>query len=155
MRAVPALLIGMAVALSLTGCRFDAQEQDYSYNNPLDPNPDTDEEGDNTGQLVIVLVHTIDDIVVIVNTGIEDTDMDQWKLENENNSASYTFSGFTLASGQFVRIHTSNGTNTTTDLYTNTTTPNWGTTFPNTQAILRNDNGDAIDVCEDGETCWQ
>lgn len=155
MRAVPALLIGMGLALSITGCRFDAQEQDYSYNNPLDPNQDTDEEGEGTGQLIIAMVNTDPDVVVIVNEGVEDTDMTNWTLENDNATPDkYTFSGFTLLAGKFVRVHSTSGTDSNTDLYS-TTAPNWGPSTPNNIARLKNGSGITIFTCQFGNACWQ
>jgi hypothetical protein len=149
------LLLALFLA-ALAGCRTDAQDQKFNFNNPLDPHIDTGGgNGANTGQIVIAQVNSDPDVVTIVNTGAEPTVMDNWTLENENNSAQYKFSGFTLLRDAYVNVHTGTGTDSSTEKYTNSTTPNWQSAFPNSQAILRNVSGDAIDTCASSEVCWQ
>jgi len=156
-------LAALALTLAIAGCRTDAQDRNYHFNNPLDPNIDTGTgTGTGTGQLVIVYVDSLSDIVVIGNTGVEDTAMDSWVLQNATVSgqpgfASYTFTGFTLARGQLVRVHSAvapSGGDTSTDVYAGSSTPNWGPSAPDNSAILYNASNVAIFRCTIGDPCW-
>src|SRR5690242_16942178 len=119
------LFAALVLASALSGCQTNAQDENFKFNNPLDPNQDTgDGSGDNTGQVVISSVDALNDIVQLVNTGTENTDMSGWTLENEDNSDSYAFSGFTLNAGDFVRVRSDTGVDGTNDLYTGSALPN-------------------------------
>src|SRR5689334_3801353 len=85
-RGVVCVLFGaLVLAPALSGCQTNAQDENFNFNNPLDPNQDTgDGEGDGTGQLRIVEVNSDPDVVIITNEGTEDTDMSNWTLENDD-----------------------------------------------------------------------
>jgi hypothetical protein len=157
--AVFALAI-FATAVATSGCRSEAQDRNFDFNNPNDPNQDTGVgAGAGTGQIVIASVDSDPGVVLLVNQGIENTDMSSWTLENDNAPPdTYTFSGFTLIAGRFVRIHTeagfNSGTSTATDIYTDPTALNWGITAPNNVARLKNGGGTTIFTCQVGNTCW-
>jgi hypothetical protein len=154
-RTLLILLAAAIAALFTPGCRMEAQDQNYHFNNPLDPDPDEEGNGEGTGQLIIAMVNTDPDVVVIVNEGPEDTEISNWTLENDNTPADkYTFSAFTLLSSGFVRVHSTSGTDSDTDLYSSTA-PNWGPSSPNDVARLKNNSGITIFTCQIGNACWQ
>lgn len=157
LRAAIAGLGIVALVLVAAGCRTQAEDKNYNYNNSLDPHQDTSNGSSGSGQVQIAYVDSLNDIVVLANTGTEDTDMNNWVLSNSDKSATYTFSGFTLSASAIVRVHsasTPSGGDTSTDLYTGSTDPNWGPTTPNNEAILYNDSSVAIDQCTNGDACW-
>lgn len=155
-RAVAVLLLfGPLVLAPLAGCRTDAQDKTYHFDNPNDPHPDTGTgTGTGTGQLVIAMVNTDPDVVAIVNQGTEPTDLSTWTLTNDDLSKVYTFSGFTLAAGNYVLVFSATGTDTSVYLYTGSSDPNWGPVSPNNVARLRNDSGTTINTCQSGNICW-
>ncbi len=152
------ILLALALA-ALTGCRTDAQDQNFDFNNTNDPNQDTGNgtgTGTGAGQVAIASVNTDPDVVVLVNQGTEITTMDKWTLENDDATpAKFTFSGFKLLAGRFVRVHSTVGTDTSVDLYSDAA-PNWGPNSPNNVARLKNDAGVTIDSCDSSKTttCW-
>lgn len=63
------------------------------------------------------LADAADEYVCLTNTDTAAADMSQWVLRNVM-GRSYNFpSGFTLAAGQTVKVHTGAGSNTATDLH--------------------------------------
>jgi hypothetical protein len=100
------------------------------------------------------MVNSDPDVVAIVNDGTEPTNMDKWTLTNDDASKSYTFTGFTLAAGNYVLVFSATGTDTAVYLYTNSSDPNWGTTAPNNVARLKNDRAVTVSSCQSGSPCW-
>ncbi|WP_328517183.1 DUF4350 domain-containing protein [Haladaptatus caseinilyticus] len=82
-----------------------------------------------------------DEYVVFENTGSGDLDLTGWSVQDEVGKT-YDFpSGFTLAAGAQVTLHTGTGTDTQTDLY-------WG----NTGSAVWNNGGDTVYVYDDSGT---
>ncbi len=93
-----------------------------------------DASGDDTNNLE-------DEYVVFENTGSGDLDQTGWSVQDEVGKT-YTFpSGFTLAAGAQVTLHTGTGSDTQTDLY-------WG----RTDSAVWNNGGDTVYVYDDSDT---
>jgi endonuclease YncB( thermonuclease family) len=68
-----------------------------------------------------------EETVVLRNDGTTSIDMSGWTLENGNGDT-YAFpSGYTLAAGDSVRVHTGSGTDSSTDLYWGASLFRWDT----------------------------
>ena len=155
-----ALLALLASALVLSGCLQDAEDQCFAFNNTNDAAPsdlcisgESTGTGDSSGSVTIVSVTTLNEVVVISNTGLLDEDMTGWTLSNEASSLAtdiFTFPSFVLAAGQFARVHSDTGTDDADDLY-------WdgaGHWDAGDTAVLNDENGSPIDSCADGDPCW-
>lgn len=68
------------------------------------------------------------------NTGSSNQDMTDWYVQDEA-GATYTFGNYTLGAGETVRLHSGDGTDTSTDLY-------WGTGY------VWNNSGDTVYLYE-------
>ncbi|MEN6341019.1 MAG: lamin tail domain-containing protein [Methanospirillum sp.] len=69
------------------------------------------------GLVGIAHISVPNEIVTIVNIGLDPVDMTGWTLTDERTTATYTFPGFTLGSGKYVAVRSGRGTNSATDLY--------------------------------------
>jgi len=84
-----------------------------------------------------------DEYAVIKNDGSTGADMTGWTLRDVANHV-YAFpSGFTLAAGTSVTIHTGSGTDTSDHLYWGSGAPIWNNDHDT--AYLRDGNGDLVD----------
>jgi len=81
--------------------------------------------------------------VEITNWKEIDVDMTGWTLNDESNKTYFFPSGFILASGASVRIHTGSGIDTISDLYWNSSKPIWNN--DRDTATLKDSNGDIVD----------
>ena len=155
------MLVGLAAVVLLGGCLNDAEDQCYTFINTNDTiassicvagdSSDTDTTG---GSVAIVHVATVNEIVVIVNTGLSDEDMTGWTLINDvsgDTADIFTFpDAFILGPGDFVRVHSITGTDDADDLY-------WdgGDHWDTLDSVAMKDESDlTIDTCGDGDTCW-
>ena len=150
----------LALALLLGGCLEDAEDKCYAFNNTNDPEPsdacvggEPADTGTGNSTLAIVHVATVNEVVVIANTGLADQDMGSWTLENEDSGLAvdiFTFPSFILPLGDFVRVHSIAGSDDADDLYWDGA-DHWQT---NDSVVLKDDSGGTIDTCSDGEVCW-
>ena len=148
-------LVGLLLAslLLLSGCLSDAGDTSYAYDNPLDTVDDTGS-SDTIAELEIAYLDEVNEVVFILNTGTTEIDLAGYVLQelNETDTTNwYTFpDATTLAVSRFIRVHTGDGDDTTTDLY-------WsgGETWASgkTAAII-NAEGTILDTCDDGDLCW-
>ena len=154
------LLVLLASALMLSGCLQEAEDKCFTFDNTNDPEASGEctggeptETGDSGGTVAIVSVTTLNEVVVISNTGVLDQDMTDWTLENEGSSLPadiYTFPSFVLTAGNFVRVHSDTGTDDADDLY-------WdgaGHWDGGDTAVLKDELGSPISTCADGDPCW-
>jgi hypothetical protein len=164
----PRLLLALACALLLlSGCIQDAEMKQFKCNNPNDTQPhgncDAPTTITGTGLVTIILVDTVGNDVLLLNTNPDRTalpvTMNGWTIVNGNTPEAvwYTFSSFTLASGAYVRIHgTVTGTDSSVDLYAAATFP-WSSISPNNIATLKNGSAQVISQCQllQSTTCWR
>lgn len=104
-----------------------------------------------------------DEYVDITNTGSADQDVSGWTLENGDGDT-YSFpSGFTLAAGSSVRVHTGSGSDSGTDLYWGASMFRWdndsdtASIYDDTDSLVRNTSWAVEDIIiptvnEDGST---
>jgi len=159
----PLLLVLLAAALALGGCLDEATNQDYAFNNSVDPNPDVgDDEGAGLVRIALV-VPVAGERVVVHNGSTVDVVLTGWTLKGETTEDVYTFPTFTLGAGKFVRVHsrTDITTDTSTDLYGSGWVENGGSPgdhFSGTtdQAFLYDSSGGSISTCSSASTntCW-
>lgn len=123
------------------GCLDDAANKDFDFDNPVDPTPDT---SNAVGELKIAFVGTSSEIVVIVNQSDSTISLDGWTLTAQDSGDIYTFSSFSLSAGQFVRLHSGDGSDDSNDLYW-AGSDHWTSTIDT--AELDNDEGTNIDAC--------
>jgi competence protein ComEC len=143
----------VAVALAAGGCIEDAEDTEFAFTNPGDTTPpDTgDDTTTETGGIQITFVDFVSETVIISNQGTLDEDFTNWSLEKDVLPVeAYTFGTFILGAGDTVRVHSKAGTDTAVDLYWDGGA-NWGV---GDTAILKDENGTAIDSCSDGDPCW-
>lgn len=137
--------LALVAMLLFAGCLSDAADTCYTFANT------TCEDGTGSGSVVIDYVSPAGDTVWLLNVGTLTQDLDGWQLEQEGGSvANYTFSVFTLAVDEFVRIRSETGTDTASDLF-------WdpGASWTSTDtAILKDDTATVVDTCTSGNTCW-
>lgn len=158
--SLAALLAMLLAASALGGCVQEAEDQCYVYDNPVDTDRSSvctggEEAGSGSGSSSVTIVHvaTINENVVIINTGLADQDMTGWSLENEVSGLPadiFPFPAFTLLVGEFVRVHSIVGTDDADDLF-------WdgGDHWDTLDSIaLKDDVGNTINTCGDGEVCW-
>ena len=152
-------LCWLCAALLLPGgCLQDAEDQCFTFDNANDPQASSAcvggepaDTGTGSSSLTIVHVATINEVVVIANTGLADQDMTSWTLENEvSGTDTFTFPGFTLLEGTSVRVHSISGLDDADDLYWDGG-DHWDTLD---SIVLKDDSGNTIDTCGDGEVCW-
>ena len=151
---VPVLLL----LLLLGGCLEEAEDKCFVFNGADDPTATECVGGEGSsgtfGNVVIVDVNTIGEVVLLFNQGTLDEPMTGWKLENSSTPAlsdEFTFPTFTLPIGTFVRVHSLTGTDTATDLFWDGVTTHWG---PTGEALLSDDSGNPVDSCADTDPCW-
>jgi hypothetical protein len=71
-------------------------------------------------------VNTVGDkYVQIANLAVGSWDLTGWKLVSAGNTTTYTFPAFSLDNGLSVKVHEGSGSDTATDMYTNSITPLW------------------------------
>lgn len=154
------LPIVLAAVILLGGCLQDAEDQCFTFNNPNDQNRsdvcvggESSDPNTTGGNVAIVHVATVNEIVVIANTGLSDEDMTDWTLTNQvsgDTADIFTFPSFLLGPGDFVRVHSITGADDADDLY-------WdgGDHWDTLDSIAMKDESDlTIDTCGDGDTCW-
>ena len=104
-----------------------------------------------------------DEFIDVTNTGSADQDMSGWTLENEDGDTYSFSSGFTLAAGSTVRVHTGSGSDSTTDLYWGASMFRWdndsdtASIYDDTDSLVRTASWAVDDVIiptvnEDGAT---
>jgi len=154
--AIPLMvaLMGLLIAAGLGGCLEEAADKDFKFDNPLDTTPSGGDDPDTSG-VTIAHVNTNDDVVVIVNQSATDEELQNWTLENSDQTLIYTFPQFGLTIGKFVRVRTGDGTDDSNDLFTSSAIDlDWGNGISNQNARLKNDLGTLIDACDDVDDCW-
>ena len=155
------MLVMLAAVVLLGGCLQDAEDQCYTFENNFDASASStcvggepSETSTTGGSVAIVHVATVNEVVVIVNTGLSDEEMTGWTLTNEVSGDSadiFTFpDAFILGTGDFVLVHSLTGTNDADDLY-------WdgGDHWDTLDSIaMKDESALTIDTCGDGDTCW-
>lgn len=154
------MLALLAAVLLLSGCLQDAEDQCFTFNNTNDTNASSvclggeSSDSDTTGGgMAIVHVATVNEIVVIANTGLFDEDMTGWTLTNQvsgDDADIFTFPSFILDQGKFVRVHSIIGTDAANDLYWDEG-DHWDTLD---SIAMKDESATTIDTCGDGDTCW-
>ena len=159
-RARRLMLVILAAAALLGGCLQSAEDQCFTFDNTSDANAssvcaggESSSSDSSSGNVAIVQVSTVSDVVVISNSGLSDEDLTDWTLTNEvsgDTADIFTFPSFILGDGDFVRVHSITGTDDANDLY-------WdgGDHWDTLDSIAMKDETDlTIDTCGDGDTCW-
>ncbi|MCZ6472726.1 MAG: hypothetical protein O6934_04735 [SAR324 cluster bacterium] len=157
-----ALLLLLLLPMLLGGCLDEANDKCFDFGSGVCEGAQSANTGTGAlGNVVIFYVDTLREVVILLNTGLENEDMTSWTLRNNTTTTTtqlndiFTFPAFTLAASRAVRVHSAPGIDDADDLHWPDDLldppPHWG---PNDSALLSDDNGDPIDICEDGETCW-
>jgi hypothetical protein len=146
-------VVGLALLLAaaaLAGCLTEAEDKDFKFDNPNDNTPASG--SSDTGSMSVAFVDEQSDVVLIANQTGEDQDMANWLVINANGEAAYTFGEFTLSAGAIVRLHRDPGTDDGDDLYE--AGVDWNSTAPDDEVDLQDGEGNFVDSCSRGDTCW-
>ncbi len=95
---------------------------------------------------LVAIAHTSlpNEVVTIVSFDPAPVDLTGWTLTDERTANTYTFPGFTLASGKYVTVRTGRGTNSATDLYWSGGPDHAATVNSDDVVTLRNASGTRI-----------
>ncbi|MCZ6532626.1 MAG: hypothetical protein O7A08_06645, partial [SAR324 cluster bacterium] len=120
-----ALLLLLLLPMLLGGCLDEANDKCFVF----DPTSGVCEgvQSANTGtgalgNVVIFSLTTLNEVVILLNTGLQDEDMTGWTLRNDTTTTItqpniFTFPGFTLAASRAVRVHSDPGIDDADDLH--------------------------------------
>jgi hypothetical protein len=149
---VPAALRVLALVFALSavtgGCLDEAADRRYDYDNPEDTTPAAGDD-DTLGTVAIVFVDDLNDVVVIVNGRATDENLENWTLEPQPLGDPFTLPAADVQSGGFIRVHSEDGEDTSTDLYG--AGIDWSVAD---EAILKDDAGEPVSSCEKAAGCW-
>ena len=153
MRLVLVLAV-LAMPVLAGGCIEDAEDSEFVFNNPNDPEPgSTDDDDDSTGtEVAIIHVNIQGEVVVISNQGTLSVDLTGWTLKDDEPvlDETYTFPAFELPQGGFARIHTEAGNDVGNDLFWDGG-DHWSA---GDTALLSHSDGTLVSTCSDGDDCW-
>ncbi|MCZ6730922.1 MAG: hypothetical protein O7C61_14570, partial [SAR324 cluster bacterium] len=111
-----ALLLLLLLPMLLGGCLDEANDKCFEFVSGVCEGAQSANTGTGVlGNVVIFYVDTLREVVILLNTGLENEDMTSWTLRNDTtttipNPDIFTFPAFTLAAGRAVRVHSIMGT---------------------------------------------